>query len=260
VNEVKGDRESLQAPNFQETNHMNLAGQKIIIFGGTSGIGHATAKLAADNGANVIITGRDQSRLERAIAEVGKGVIGESVDATERQVLHDFFARVGKFDHLVLSISSGGGAGAFAALDIPALQKPIEGKVIAQLQAAQAALSTLAPAGSITFVSAASARAAFAGTVGLAAINGALNAAAATLALELKPRRVNVVSPGIVDTPIWSHFPETERKNLLEREAKALPVGRIGQPEEVAQAIVMLMSNGFITGTVIDCDGGARVK
>ena len=155
---------------------------------------------------------------------------------------------------------SGGGAGAFSTLDVPGLLKPLEGKVIAQLQAAQAALKTLATGGSITFVSAASARAAFAGTAGLAAINGALNAAAATLALELKPRRVNVVSPGIVDTPIWSRFPEAERRQLLDREAKALPVGRIGKPEEVAQTIVMLMSNGFITGTVIDCDGGARVK
>ena len=191
---------------------MNLAGQKIIIFGGTSGIGLAAAKLAAENGAAINITGRDQARLDKAIGEIGKGASGEAVDATDRKALDQFFSRIGAFDHLVLSISSGGGAGAFPSLDVPGLLKPMEGKVIAQLQAAQAALKTLAPAGSITFVSAASARAAFAGTAGLAAINGALNAAAATLALELKPRRVNVVSPGIVDTPIWSHFPEAERR------------------------------------------------
>lgn len=239
---------------------MNLAGQKIVIFGGTSGIGLAAAKLAAEDGATVTITGRDRARLDKAVSEIGKGASGESVDATDRKALDQFFSGVGEFDHLVLSISSGGGAGAFASLDIPGLLKPIGGKVIAQLQATQAALPKLAANGSITFVSAASARAAFAGTSGLAAINGALNAAAATLALELKPRRVNVVSPGIVDTPIWSHFPEAERRQLLDREASSLPVGRIGRPEEVAQTIVMLMSNGFITGAVIDCDGGARVK
>jgi len=239
---------------------MNLAGQKIVVFGGTSGIGLAAAKLAAENGASAKITGRDQARLDKAIGEIGKGASGAAVDATDRKALDHYFSRIGAFDHLVLSISSGGGAGAFPFLDIPGLLKPMEGTVIAQLQAAQSALKTLAQGGSITFVSAASARAAFAGTTGLAAINGALNAAAATLALELKPRRVNVVSPGIVDTPIWSHFPEAERRQLLDREAKALPVGRIGKPEEVAQTIVMLMSNGFITGAVIDCDGGARVK
>ena len=176
---------------------MNLEGSRVIIFGGTSGIGLATASLAAQSGANVAIAGHDPDRLAGALA---------------------------------------------------------------QLSAAQLSLGTLAADGSITFVTAASARAAFPGTVGLAAINGALNAAAATLALELKPRRVNVVSPGIVETPIWSHFPEEQRCNLLEREAHALPVGRIGQPEEVAQAIVMLMGNGFMTGAIIDCDGGARVK
>ena len=98
------------------------------------------------------------------------------------------------------------------------------------------------------------------GTAGLAAVNGALNAAAATLALELKPRRVNVVSPGIVDTPIWSHFPEAQRRDLLDSEAKKLPVGRIGRPEEVAKSILMLAENEFMTGSIIDCDGGATVK
>lgn len=239
---------------------MSIRGQHIVIFGGTSGIGLATARLAANSGASVIITGRDPQKLQTALTGLGGKASGETVDATDRGALDDFFARTGAFDHLVLSISSGGGAGPFSSLDIPALLEPLRGKVIAQLQAAQAALETLAPEGSITFVSAASARAAFVGTAGLAAVNGALNSAAATLALELKPRRVNVVSPGIVDTPIWSHFPEAQRRNLLDSEAQKLPVGRIGQPEEVAQSILMLLNNGFITGTVIDCDGGARVK
>jgi NAD(P)-dependent dehydrogenase (short-subunit alcohol dehydrogenase family) len=239
---------------------MNLEGSKVIIFGGTSGIGLATASLAAQSGANVVIVGRDPDRLAGALAKLPPGTTGTNVDAGDSAAVAEFFRNTGAFDHLVLSISSGGGAGPFAKLDIQGLKKPIDGKLLAQLSAAQLSLGTLAADGSITFVTAASARAAFPGTVGLAAINGALNAAAVTLALELKPRRVNVVSPGIVETPIWSHFPEEQRRNLLEREAQALPVGRIGQPGEVAQAIVMLMGNGFMTGAIIDCDGGARVK
>ncbi len=239
---------------------MNLEGSRVIIFGGTSGIGLATASLAAQSGANVVVVGRDPDRLAGALAQLPRGTTGTNVDAGDPAAVAEFFRRTDAFDHLVLSISSGGGAGPFAKLDIQGLKKPIEGKLLAQLSAAQLSLGTLAADGSITFVTAASARAAFPGTVGLAAINGALNAAAATLALELKPRRVNVVSPGIVETPIWSRFPEEQRRNLLEREAQALPVGRNGQTEEVAQAIVMLMGNGFMTGAIIDCDGGARVK
>lgn len=239
---------------------MALEGKKIVIFGGTSGIGLATASMAASAGALVVVVGRDRERLAGALAQLPPSASGMNVDAANPGEVAEFFRETGPFDHLVLSISSGGGAGPFAKLDIQSLKKPIEGKLLAQLSAAQLALDTLAVNGSITFVTAASARAAFPGTVGLAAINGALNAAAATLALELKPRRVNVVSPGIVETPIWSHFPEEQRRHLLDHEARSLPVGRIGQPGEVAQAIVMLMTNGFMTGALIDCDGGARVK
>ena len=239
---------------------MSLKGKRVIIFGGTSGIGLATAAMAVQAGAEVVVAGRDPDRLASALTQLAGAAAGANVDAGNPAALADFFRKTGAFDHLVLSISSGGGAGPFAKLDIQGLKKPIEGKLLAQLSAAQLCLGTLATDGSITFVTAASARAAFPGTVGLAAINGALNAAAATLALELKPRRVNVVSPGIVETPIWNHFPEEQRRNLLEHEAQALPVGRIGQPVEVARAIVMLMENGFMTGAIIDCDGGARVK
>jgi len=237
-----------------------VRGQAVIIMGGSSGIGLATARLAAEAGASVIITGRDRERLREAVASLPPGVIGETVDATDQAALQAFYASVGTFHHVVLSISSGGGAGPFATMEIAGLRRAIEGKLVAQLQAAQAALKHIDGRGSITFVTAASARAAFPGTAGLAAINGGLNATVATLALELKPLRVNAVSPGIVDTPIWERWPAEQRTAMLTREAQALPVGRIGTAAEVAAAILLLLSNGFITGAIIDCDGGAHVK
>jgi NAD(P)-dependent dehydrogenase (short-subunit alcohol dehydrogenase family) len=239
---------------------MALQGSRIVVIGGGSGIGLAVAQLACERRAEVVIAGRDASRLEAAAATLSAAVATEVADATDRTSLDRMFSRIGAFDHLVLSISSGGGAGPFATLDFGTLRCAIEGKLVADLQAAQASLASLRENGSITFITAASARAAFVGTAGLAAINGALNAAVPALALELKPRRVNAVCPGIVATPIWDRWPPEQRKAMLEREAQALPVGRIGQPGEVAQAVVMLLENAFMTGAIIDCDGGARIK
>jgi NAD(P)-dependent dehydrogenase (short-subunit alcohol dehydrogenase family) len=114
--------------------------------------------------------------------------------------------------------------------------------------------------GSIAFVTAASARTPIPGTAGLAAINGALESMVPTLALELNPTRVNAVSPGVVGTPWWDSLPSEQRESVFAQIAQSLPVGCIGMPEEVAEVILLLLQNGFMTGTVIECDGGIRIK
>ena len=124
---------------------------------------------------------------------------------------------------------------------------------------AQEALPYLGPNGSITFVSAISARAANPGTAGLAAINAAIEGIVKPLAVELRPRRINAVAPGVIDTPWWNWLTEERKKATFENFAAATPVGRIGKPEDVASAIVFLISNSFMTGCVIECDGGLRL-
>jgi NAD(P)-dependent dehydrogenase (short-subunit alcohol dehydrogenase family) len=239
---------------------MSLQGQTVVVMGGSSGIGLETARIVAEVGADTVITGRDSAKIADALSRLPPSVRGEAVDASKVEALHEFFQRLGTFHHLVLSISSGGGAGPFATLDLVMLRRAMEGKFFAQVQAAQAALKTIDREGSITFVTAASARTALPGTVGLSAINGALESIVKTLAFELKPLRVNAVSPGIVQTPIWDKWPEEQRRAMLEKEAKSLPVGRIGQPADIAKAILLLLTNGFMTGTIIECDGGARLR
>ena len=115
------------------------------------------------------------------------------------------------------------------------------------------------PTGSMTFVSAISARAANPGTSGLAAINSAIEGLVKPLAVELRPRRVNAVSPGVIDTPWWSWMPDDQKQSTFARFAAATPVGRVGRPEDVAQAIVFLIGNSFMTGCVLECDGGLRL-
>jgi NAD(P)-dependent dehydrogenase (short-subunit alcohol dehydrogenase family) len=239
---------------------MELAGQRVVVIGGTSGIGLATARAAASDGASVVIAGRDPGRLEKALSELPDAVTGSNVDATSRDALDSFFSDVGDFDHLVLAASSGAGGGPFVNLDVDRLRAAFEGKFFAYFQAAQACLGTLREGGSIVMITAGSARTTFPATSGLAAINGALEAMIPTLALELKPTRVNGVSPGVIDTPWWDNMPADSRDAAFAQIAASSPVRRVGQPDDVAQAVVFLMQDTYMTGTILECDGGARIK
>jgi NAD(P)-dependent dehydrogenase (short-subunit alcohol dehydrogenase family) len=239
---------------------MSFDGQRVVIIGASAGIGEAAAKAFAAQGAAVVITGRSKERLDQAAQRIGAPVQAAELDATDRGALDAFFAATGTVDHLVLSASPGAvGAGPIATLDEAALRLAFDGKVFAHVKAIQAALPRLRADGSITFITAASARAAFAGTAGLAAANGALEAMVAPLAVELAPLRVNAVSPGIIDTHWWHGMPEDQRRAYFDAVAARTPVRRVGQPEDVADAIAYLAGAGFITGTVLECTGGATL-
>jgi NAD(P)-dependent dehydrogenase (short-subunit alcohol dehydrogenase family) len=231
-----------------------------IIFGGSSGICESTAKKLTSNGLRVIIVGRDKNRLEKARDRIAAKVEIASVDATNRSAVDKFFRQVGSFEHLVLSLSGGKGAGPFRTLNLDDIRSGMEGKFFAQISVAQCALNNLVSGGSITFISAGSARAALPGTIGLAAINGAIETIIPTLAKELAPIRVNAVSPGVIDTPWWDKMPKEARDSIFEQTSKTLPVRRVGRPEDVSQAIAFLIENTFVTGTIIEVDGGAHLS
>jgi NAD(P)-dependent dehydrogenase (short-subunit alcohol dehydrogenase family) len=228
-------------------------------MGGSSGIGEATAALLAAEGAEVVITGRDQGRLDRAVERIAGKVTAHAVDATDPGQVTSFFAQTTRIDHLVLAVSSSSGAGPFATLDLADLQAGFDGKYWPYLRILQAALPKISKDGSVVLVTAASARAAFAGSAGLAAINGALEAMIAPLAVELGPVRVNAVSPGVVDTPWWDNVPPQLREELFRAATDTLPVGRVGQAPDVAHAIMLLSTNPYITGTVLEVTGGAHL-
>ncbi|RFU49715.1 SDR family oxidoreductase [Paraburkholderia sp. DHOC27] len=240
---------------------MNWENQQVVVLGGSSGIGLSTVSWLAAAGANVTAVGRNQDKLDKALASFGGHgrVAGEALDCNDRAALERFFARAGKVDHLVLTLSGGEGGGLFSELDLRALRRGFEAKFWPQLEAAQAALPALRRDGSMTFVTAISARIANPGVAGLGAINGALESMLGTLARELAPLRVNAVSPGVIDTAWWDKLPEAARTELFEQQARTLPVGRVGRPDDVAHAIRFLMENTFMTGSVIECDGGLRL-
>lgn len=239
---------------------MSFDGQRVVIIGASAGIGEAAARAFAAGGATVTITGRSKERLDQAAQRIGHPVLATELDATSREALDAFFATTGTIDHLVLSASPGAvGVGPIATLDEAALRQAFDGKFFAHVKAIQAALPRLRRDGSVTLVTAASARAAFPGTAGIAAANGALETMIAPLAVELAPLRVNAVSPGIIDTHWWGGLPDDQRQAYFESVAAVSPVRRVGRPDDVAEAIVYLAGAGFVTGTVLECTGGSNL-
>jgi NAD(P)-dependent dehydrogenase (short-subunit alcohol dehydrogenase family) len=233
--------------------------ETVVVLGGTSGIGLATARRIAGAGARVVVAGRDPAKLEAALASLSGDAVGEALDAGDRAALDAFFARIARVDHLVLALSGGEGGGPFRDLDLAALRRGFEAKFWPQVSAAQAALPVLRRDGSITFLGSISARMANPGTAGLAAINGALEAMLGALARELAPIRVNAVAPGVIDTAWWDRLPTEAKQRMFAEQARVLPVGRVGRADEVAHAVQFLAGNGFVTGTVLECDGGLHL-
>lgn len=226
---------------------------RVVIMGGTSGIGLATARRLAADGAEVIVTGRDPERLAAAKEVVAAA---EQVDGTSEEAVAAFFDRTGTFDHLVLAFSPGAvGLGPVADIGLADVRAAFEGKLFAYLYAVQRARVT----GSITLVSAATARSALAGTVTLAAVNGALERMVSPLAAELAPVRVNAVAPGAVDTPWWDFLPQEQRQAQFAAVADSVPAGRVGRAEDVAAAVRYLVDAPYVTGSVLPVDGGFTV-
>ena len=239
---------------------MSFDGQQVLIVGGSTGIGEATARAFAAADAQVTITGRAKARLDAAAQRIGHPVQVSELDATDAVAVADFFGAARAFDHLVLAASPGAiGSGPFAGLEEGALRQAFDGKFFAYVRVLKAARPRLRADGSVTIVSAMSARAAYPGAVGLGAVNGALEAMVPTLAVELAPLRVNAVSPGVIDTQWWHALPDDQRTALFQAAAATSPVGRIGTPGDVAAAIVYLAGAGFVTGTVLECAGGGNL-
>ncbi len=237
---------------------MPLKDKRVVIIGGSSGMGLASARAAAAAGAYVLIAGRTKEKLHLAMEEIEGEVEGHTLDVTREDEVRDFFTGVGTLDHLVTSAASGGG-GPFLELESTAVRGVFESKFWGQYFAARYGAPRIQPGGSITMFAGVASEKPLPGLVAYAAVNGAIEGLCRTLALELAPLRVNVVSPGIVMTPAYSGMPEQERHALFASLAEKLPVRRVGQPDDVAQAVLYLMRNGYTTGTVVSVDGGHRL-
>jgi len=231
-----------------------LAGKKVVVVGGSSGIGYSTAELAKRQGAEVTVASHNPERLNTAATKLG--VTGIAADVTSDDSIASLFRKCGTVDHVVLTAAQLR-TGPFKTVAMDDVRATMESKFWGAWRVARYA--EIRAGGSLTLVSGFLSVRPRPNSAIVGAANGALESLARSLALELAPVRVNAVSPGIIDTPIRAAMPEQARKDMLAKTAAALPVGRVGTGEDIAQQILAFMAIGFATGSIVYLDGGALV-
>jgi NAD(P)-dependent dehydrogenase (short-subunit alcohol dehydrogenase family) len=235
----------------------------VAIVGGSSGIGLAVAAAALAAGAEVSLVSRSTERLQSAAVKLGKPVRTVPADARAPEALRRCFAEIGRIDHLVttttVSAARMGVTRSMADMPADGALAFFEGKFWTQYRAAQAALPHLSETGSITFTSGIASRKGLPGHTIVGAVNAAIEAAARQLAREIGPRRVNAVAPGLTDTGAYDHLPPQERERFFAHVTGQIPVRRPARPEEIAEAYLFAMRATYLTGAVLDIDGGLLV-
>jgi NAD(P)-dependent dehydrogenase (short-subunit alcohol dehydrogenase family) len=233
---------------------MQLVGKKVVVVGGSSGIGLATAALAQAEGADIIIAARNEERLNAAASKLKVSAI--PTDVTSDHSVASLFKRCGPVDHVVVTAAQLR-TGPVKTVPMEDVRATMEGKFWGAWRVAREA--EIIAGGSLTLVTGYLSVRPRPNAAIVGAANGALESLARSLALELAPVRVNAVSPGIIDTPIRAAMPEQARKEMLDKTAAGLPVGRVGQAEDIARQILAFMTIGFMTGSIVYLDGGALV-
>ena len=234
---------------------MTLNGKRIVVLGGSSGIGLATAQAAHKDGAKVVIASSQQARVNQALSSIPRAE-GHAVDLTDAAAVQAFFARIGAFDHLVFTAGETLQLGPLAGTDLENARQFFNLRFWGAYIAAKYASGSIRVGGSIVFTSGTVAQRPRTGWALGASITSAMEGLTRALAVELAPVRVNIVSPGVVKTPLWSAMPEADREALYRQMEQNLLVGHVGEPEEIAEAYLYLMRQTYGTGQVIVVDGG----
>ncbi len=230
---------------------MDVSGKKAIVFGGTSGIGLSAAKQLAALGANVIAISREPDKA----GDVPAGITLAKCDVRDREAMQTFFAEHAPFEILISAATGGDRAiGPFLEMDLDGYQASFD-KLWGYANVVRFGAEHLSEDGSIVLVSGSPARKCKPGQVSLSSVGGAIEALARAVAPEIAPKRINVVSPGQIDTPMVA-LQGAERDALYKKLTANHLIPRAGHPDEVAQAIVFMVQNDFVTGTTIDVDGG----
>jgi NAD(P)-dependent dehydrogenase (short-subunit alcohol dehydrogenase family) len=242
---------------------LTLQGQRIVAFGGTSGIGLGVAQSALDEGAFVIVASGRAERVESARVELARRwparATAQILDVTREDAIKEFFESVGPFDHLVYTAGEDLPLGPVASIDLRQARARFDVRYWGAVAAVKYALKSIRKNGSIVLTSGFSATRPRSGWTSQASIQSAIEGLTRALAVELGPIRVNCVSPGLTRTPRWDAWSNAARQAFYSDEERRLPVGRVGEAAELASAYIYFMKNTYATGNVLSVDGGGAL-
>lgn len=239
-----------------------LKNKHLLIIGGTSGMGLELANQALTEKGKVTIVGRSKHKLEQALSVLGNhsACTGLICDVSNEHQVIDLYQQVGEFDYLVVTAAGDVVYKPFETISLDEANTVIDNKLIGAFLLVKHGKPLMNDSSAIVFTSGINAFIPPGKSSIVSAVNGALIAFARALAVELRPIRVNTVSPGWVDTPIWSNLATDDAKlAMFDDMAQKLPAGRIGTPSDIASAIMLLLTNSYITGTTLEVDGGRRL-
>jgi len=233
-----------------------LNNQRVVILGGSSGIGLAVAQLAASKGAHIVIASSNREKIQRAIGSIPGEAQGAAFDASDEQAIENFFVNLGAFDHLVFTAGDSLHLNPLTRTDLQQARRAFELRYWAALAAVKYGSPQIRKGGSVVLTTGIAGQRPQAGWAIAASVCGTIEALTRALAIELAPIRVNAVSPGVVRTELWQNMDPAEREQFYQRIGQSLPVGRVGEVQDIAQAYLFLMRQGFATGQVLVVDGG----
>ena len=231
--------------------------KRVVIVGGSSGIGLAVAEEAALQGAEVVILSSNAERVQEAIRSIGGKAQGQALDVSDEKAVERCFTNLGAFDHLVFTAGDNLHLHQLADTDLKQARRAFELRYWSALAAVKYGSPRIRKGGSIVLTTGIAGQRPQSGWIIAASVCGTIEALTRALAIELAPIRVNAVSPGIVRTNLWQAMNPAERDQLFESVGKSLPVGRVGEAHDIAQAYLFLMQEAFGTGQIVVVDGGA---
>jgi NAD(P)-dependent dehydrogenase (short-subunit alcohol dehydrogenase family) len=238
---------------------MDLANKRIVVMGGTSGIGLAVAQKVADQGAAIVVASSKEDNVNRAKKLLSGTAEGVTVDLTSEESIKSFFGTIGEFDHLVYTAGESLLTEPLETLSLERARKCFDIRFWGAFLALKYGARSIRRGGSIVLTSGMASRRPAKGRSMISSVCGAAEALTRSLAVELAPLRVNLVCPGLVKTELWDGMAAEAREAMYRRAEQNLLVGRVGEAGDLAEAYVYLMKNGFSTGQIVVADGGVSV-